>query len=215
MEPDSKLLGKRKAETRPIEHEGIEGEHVDKKIKKEYCLEKVISGAQVGVDQVGLQVAQKHGFLTGGTVPKRCLTAQGYKPELIAKYNLTELNHEIVNINVQYVKRSIQNVDDSDATLAFRFYASPGTDSTIRYCLYKRWGTKPRAVEVDYKPCLVISDVRPDNLEENVTKIKEFLKTHPIQTLNIAGHREDNKKDPRMCQNVEAVLDRVFLEIRK
>jgi len=40
-----------------------------------------------------------------------------------------------------YVMRSMRNVDDSDATIAFRLEPSIGTDKTLGYCLTKKVAT--------------------------------------------------------------------------
>ena len=100
------------------------------------------------------------------------------------------LSNTIVHSSVaqSYVARSQKNVDDSDGTLTFRLYASSGTDNTIGYCLTHRWRHVSRFdIETKHKPCLVITDFSD---YKNVSRIREFIKTHKIETLNVAGHRD-------------------------
>lgn len=88
-----------------------------------------------------------------------------------------------------YVLRSQKNVDDSDATLAFRLLASTGTDKTIGYCLTKKWKVVPKFdIETSYKPCLVITNMSDTT---NVLNIRNFIKNFNISTLNVAGHRDE------------------------
>jgi hypothetical protein len=120
----------------------------------------------------------------------------------VLSYHLN-VNH-LGNISVaqMYVSRSMKNVDDSDATLAFRLKESKGTDLTIGYCLTKKWKVVGNYnVPTRYKPCLVISDLSD---ESNSIKIKSFILSFDIRILNIAGHRDEVVHE--FSQKIKALL---------
>ena len=73
-------------------------------------LSKIISGGQTGADQAALDAAIELGIPHGGWIPKGRLTEAGPLPD---KYGLTEMT------NKDYLKRTKQNVLDSDATVIF------------------------------------------------------------------------------------------------
>jgi len=73
-------------------------------------LTKIISGGQTGADQAALDAAIEMGIPHGGWIPKGRLTEAGPLPE---KYNLQEMPSK------DYLKRTQQNVLDSDGTLFF------------------------------------------------------------------------------------------------
>lgn len=73
-------------------------------------LSKIISGGQTGADQAALDAAIELGIPQGGWIPKGRLTEAGTLPE---KYNLTEMPTKA------YLKRTRQNVLDSDGTVIF------------------------------------------------------------------------------------------------
>ena len=54
-----------------------------------YQLERVISGGQTGIDQLGLEVARSLGTPTGGVAPKGYLTESGPNSSLREWYGLT------------------------------------------------------------------------------------------------------------------------------
>lgn len=160
------------------------------------CLVKVISGGQWGADRAGLQAARIMSLETGGTAPPGFQTYQGPCPELGKVFGLRELDNGLrkCGIGEAYVRRSMANVDDSDATLVFRLRSSVGTDKTIAYCKTGRWGKDGPGIQADqteYRHCLVIRDLAPSALTSNVTTILKFLEAERIYTLNVAGHRDD------------------------
>jgi hypothetical protein len=110
-----------------------------------------------------------------------------------------------------YALRSQINVDDSDATVAFRTHASSGTDNTIGYALTGKWASVDMPADVDsweqtgQKPVLVII-----HMTDSAAKaLQAFLIRHEVETLNVAGHRMQNKQDPWQNQ-VEAFLLRAL-----
>jgi hypothetical protein len=101
-----------------------------------------------------------------------------------------------------YIARSQKNVDCSDGTLAFRLKASVGTDKTIGYCLTRRWKEVSRFdIETRHKPCLVITDLHDCH---NVTRIRQFIRQYKIETLNVAGHRDEVVEG--FSRDIKAVL---------
>lgn len=197
-------------------------EETDKEIPKKVKMEvvnptksfpiiKIISGGQTGADFGALEAAEFVGIETGGTAAQDYWTTDGKCPELGSRFHLKELVVEKktkISLSAMYIKRSMINVDDSDATIAFRLYSSPGTDKTIGYCLTKKWGIidnyaifgKPK-----YRPLLVIDDVSDEKKESNIQKIRSFIYDNNVKILNVCGHREDKKVGSKNFQ--KAVRD--------
>lgn len=149
---------------------------------------KIISGGQTGADQGALDAAKFLGIETGGTTTHGFITSNGKNPELGTKYNLKELDGNYMLLSTMYIKRSMLNVDNSDGTIAFRLYSSPGTDKTIGYCFTKTWKVCFNN-KTTYRPILIIDNL----LDKNITnKIKNFIIDNNIKILNICGHRDNN-----------------------
>src|SRR3990172_178021 len=148
-------------------------------------LKRVISGGQTGADLAALCAAKVCRIDTGGTAPRGFRTTLGSDYTLASRYNLIESS------SCSYVTRSKKNVDDSDATIAFRLRASPGTDKTVRYCATGRWQTRnlPTAdTGAPYRLCLVVTDLS-DELKV-VADIVAFVARIKPKTLNVCGHRD-------------------------
>ena len=155
-------------------------------------LTTIISGGQTGADMGALMAAKYLKLHTGGIAPVGFLTEAGPNLDLDKVYGLIELdtNGKKISRASMYTRRSILNVDNSDGTIAFRFRSSIGTDKTIGYCINKIW-RYPKNIEhgianTNYKPLLIIKDMRPDNDE----LIKSWLTQNNIVILNVCGHRE-------------------------
>jgi hypothetical protein len=157
-------------------------------------LTKVISGGQTGADMAGLRAAKRTGFETGGTAPPGFQTSAGKQRDVLQSYNLVAVS-TVGNIAAGYIKRSQMNVDAADATVVFRTKASAGTDKTIGYCIIGKWtnasappvGTsfwEPASV---HKPVLVIIEMN----KKSKTSLLSFLADHRVETLNVAGHKDD------------------------
>jgi hypothetical protein len=131
---------------------------------------KIISGAQTGADQGGLEAAESLGLPTGGFCPKQCITETGPRPELIKRFSLIELNSE------QYSYRTWENVRKGDITFIFGDLTG-GSKQTKEYCerLLKPW---------HHIPFEKSSHIIPGRL------IKFIIKTHHPEIINIAGNRE-------------------------
>lgn len=89
-------------------------------------LERVISGGQTGVDQLGLAVALALGFSTGGVAPKGFLTEYG-PDERLRGFGLIE------NATADHPARALANVTESDGTVIFGA-AWGGTLLTLLAC---------------------------------------------------------------------------------
>jgi predicted Rossmann-fold nucleotide-binding protein len=150
-------------------------------------LRRVVSGGQTGADQAGLRAARAAGIETGGWAPKGWATEDG-PAAWLADFGLTECP------TAGYPARTEANARDSDGTVWFGTTDSSGYKATIRAC--ERHG----------KTFLIVT--------EGVTKpsqIIEWMTTHRITVLNIAGNRES--KNPGLGMRVEAFLARLFAHI--
>jgi len=132
-------------------------------------LYKIISGAQTGADQGGLDAGKRFGLETGGQIPKGFLTETGPNPKLALDYGVTE------HASTQYPPRTLANVQNSDATIRFaNNFNSAGEICTLN------------AINQCDKPYLDIHIYRP--LEHEV--VVQWLKDHHVKVLNVAGNRE-------------------------
>ena len=184
---------------------------------------KVISGGQTGVDQLAIEVAYIVGLKTGGYAPDGFMTTKGKNPKLGSFYGLEELGNPKLKIGQQYVERSKKNVDISDATLAFRFHDSPGTNQTIAYCMTGNWNSKlshlPSEIKEEkhekfHRPVFVVDDEKllsDKNREHTRNCIIGFLQKYKVKTLNVAGHRDLERDVER---DLELLLYRVFCQIK-
>jgi hypothetical protein len=78
-------------------------------------LQKIISGAQTGVDRAALDAAISLDIEYSGWCPKGRLDETGKIPE---KYsNIKEISGEFENDQQNYNARTRKNIEDSDATL--------------------------------------------------------------------------------------------------
>lgn len=172
-------------------------------------LHKVISGGQVGVDMAALRAARYLGLETGGTAPPDYMTSDGPKHETLRAYGLKELGSP--GGAAGYIARSQRNVNDAQATIAFRSHSSAGTDKTIQFCINGRWRTPTLAMgDVDacvfaspgcHRPLLVVRRMTLATQEA----VRAFLRQHQVVTLNVAGHRKVDG-EPGWEDAVEAFL---------
>jgi hypothetical protein len=148
-------------------------------------LERVISGGQTGVDQAGWRAACAHGITTGGAMPKGYMTEEVPRPDFAALYGAVELP------TASYAERTRRNVEDSDATLWFGDWMSPGGKTTLDACRLRG------------KPFLIVYQgaTRPG-------EVRDWIVAKGIRTLNVAGNRES--KAPGIGDRVERFLAAVF-----
>jgi len=141
---------------------------------------KIISGGQIGADQIGLEVGKEIGLETGGTAPPGFQTSKGKKPKLLKEYGLVEGEAD----PKVYRKRTIQNIKDSDGTVLFGKETSPGSKLT-----------KNQSLEIG----------KPYIANPTVEELSSWLKENNIKTLNVAGNRAI-ANDPDAIANMKSVL---------
>lgn len=122
-------------------------------------LQRIISGGQTGIDQLGLEVARSLGIPTGGIAPKGYLTENGPDDRLRDVYGVTE------HPSASYPPRTRANVQQSDGTVLLGLI-SGGTKLTLDIC------------EKEGKPCLV---------NPTAEAFRTWLMDHKIKVLNVAG----------------------------
>ena len=133
------------------------------------ALQRIISGAQTGVDRGALDAAIYLLFPCGGWCPSGRLAEDGNIP---SNYPVTELDVG------SYRARTIRNVLDSDGTLVvYCTYLSGGTEQTMLHCIKRG------------KPYKLI-DAAEISLERATKLVLDFIAARKINTLNVAGPRE-------------------------
>jgi ribonuclease HI len=137
---------------------------------------KVISGAQTGVDRMGLEVAKAADIETGGTATPGFLTEQGYDVG-VTKFGVVAATPEeqatFGNENY-WTARTELNVINSDATLYIDVLGRKdkgGLGATRGYAAKHN------------KPFLLVNETA------NPNAIRQWLVDEKIETLNIAGNR--------------------------
>lgn len=165
--------------------------------REEVLLRKIISGGQTGADRAGLEAGRALGLETGGTAPKGFQTSAGKDRALATTFGLKELElPQGRSVAQQYVARSMKNVDDADATVAFRLHASIGTDKTIGYCKTGKWCDYTKLLmetAVPHRPLLIIYSLSEEERDLNIYRLQQFVQEHAVRVLNVAGHRADSK----------------------
>lgn len=142
-----------------------------KKMPVSHSIQRIVSGGQTGIDQLGLEVAKALGIPTGGMAPKGYLTESG--PDSILRYfGLTE--HE----SAEYPPRTRANIIGSDGTVVFGKLTG-GTKLTVASC------------EKEKKPYLT---------NPTVGQLHVWLIEKNIKTLNVAGSRASKLKPGEIDQ---------------
>ena len=129
---------------------------------------KITSGGQTGVDRAALDIALSLGVDCGGWCPAGRLDENGVIP---AHYPLEELP------GGGYLERTARNVGEADGTLIL--YSGSllgGTKATVDFCTAQG------------KPSLLI-DASEIDLEKAAVLVDEFVRSHQIAVLNVAGPR--------------------------
>lgn len=129
---------------------------------------KIISGGQTGIDRAALDVALSLGAGCGGWCPAGRLAEDGAIP---LSYPVQELP------DAGYVERTARNVADADGTLIIHpGLLQGGTKATAQFC---------REMS---KPSLLI-DAGATSIAEAVVQLQEFVHSHHVEILNVAGPR--------------------------
>jgi hypothetical protein len=148
---------------------------------------RLISGGQTGVDRAALDAALKMKVPCRGWCPKGRKAEDGIIPSL---YPLKETPSK------SYEERTEWNVRDSDGTLILNTgVLEGGTKFTFEMAF--KW----------MKPCLVINL----KTKRHPTDIYEWLQTHRIKNLNVAGPRES--KQPGIYKIASAFLSQFLAEL--
>lgn len=147
---------------------------------------KIVSGGQTGVDRAALDWAIRHGIPHGGWCPRGRIAEDGV---LDGCYALRETESK------GYRQRTRQNVVDSDATLILNIgVLSDGSLTTLRFA--ERLGRTCLVVQIDLEAAPAA-----------VGRVREWLSTHRVRALNIAGPRES--KRPGIYQATLSFLSRL------
>ena len=139
-------------------------------------LEKIVSGGQTGVDRGALDAALAAAFPCGGWCPEGREAEDGRIPD---RYPVSVLP------GADYVKRTRQNVIDSDATLVIHFgELTGGTLMTVEFC--ERYGKR-----------VLVLDGNVESPNVAASKAAAFVRSNKIRTLNVAGPRESGHAGAR------------------
>lgn len=149
--------------------------------------EKIVSGAQTGVDRAALDVAIMSGIPHSGWVPKGRLAEDGVISD---SYNVSE------TYSKRHHVRTKKNVLESDGTLVIaRGTPTGGTALTIKYAN-------------DLGKHLLCIDLEQWKEQEAAEAIQKWLTDNRIRILNVAGPRES--KSPGISRAVHFLLMRAF-----
>ena len=149
-------------------------------------LERIISGGQTGADRAALDFAITHSIPHGGWCPKGRRAEDGVIP---GQYVLQETPSR------DYRQRTEWNVRDSDATVIFTIGATLTGGSKLTAEFAARHG----------KPWLHLPEDAPG---DPAGRLHDFLATHAVKVLNVAGSRAS--KEPDVAKFVEGVLAQAF-----
>jgi len=157
-------------------------------------INKIISGGQTGADMGALIVAKEFGVETGGWMPPRFATEQGFHPEYAKLFGCQEHGAS------GFAPRTYANVRDSDGTIRLSInFETPGekcTRKAIRQ-YHKPW--------TDVK---LLAGIDESKMEEEQKRVAQWIKDNKIETLNVAGNRESSA--PGICKRVQKFLGGVF-----
>ena len=121
------------------------------------------------MDRAALDVALKHGIECGGWCPAGRLDEFGRIPD---QYPVQELQAG------GFTERTLQNVKDSDGTvIIFSGKLAGGTEQTVRFCVEQQ------------RPHQLI-DASKVSAENAAKLIADFVRTHKVDILNVAGPRQ-------------------------
>jgi predicted Rossmann-fold nucleotide-binding protein len=133
-------------------------------------MKRIVSGGQTGVDRAALDIALELGIPCGGWCPRGRRAEDGPIPE---NYPLAETPSQ------EYPERTEWNVRDADGTLILtRGKPDRGTALTVKLANRHR------------KPVFVVDLSAPAN--DEMEKIRTWLRRQSIAVLNVAGPRESS-----------------------
>lgn len=137
--------------------------------QRQFCVEKIVSGGQTGVDRAALDLARGLGIPHGGWCP---LGRKAEDGPLAECYLLRETP------SATYAQRTRWNVRDSGGTLLVtQGRPRGGTALTLT------------AAKKMHRPLLTV-DL---NSEHDPAKVRKWLAAQKISVLNVAGPRESER----------------------
>lgn len=147
-------------------------------------LKKIISGAQTGADQAGIDAAIDLGLPYGGYIPRDRRTEVG---PLSVKYeNMIEVG------STDYRVRTKLNINAAEGTVVFTYGPPTGGSSyTLRYAS----GRGRRVMHIDLKKV---------KSEEAMSSICDWVALYDIRSLNVAGSRKS--KAPTIYSAVYVII---------
>src|SRR5204862_6255637 len=126
----------------------------------------IVSGGQTGADRAALDFAIEHGIPHGGWCPKGRVAEDG---TIDPRYQLKETPSK------NYVQRTEWNARDSDGTVVFSIPAALTGGSEQTTDLARQ----------HHKPVLHLW--RDGGLSSPEQALRQFIRDHDIQLLNVAG----------------------------
>lgn len=148
---------------------------------------RIVSGGQTGADRGALDAALELGAECGGWCPQDRAAEDGGIP---ARYPLR------VSPGAGHAERTRHNVRDSDGTLVLKFAGRcDGTELSMRHA--EKLG----------RPLLIL-DGGCVGAKEAAARVREFIMSNGIETLNVAGPRASG--EPRAYTYAHAVIEAVL-----
>jgi len=162
--------------------------------------DKIISGGQTGADRAALDIAIKFRIPHGGWCPRGRMAEDGILPDHYLLNCPTDNDSDSHEPDI-YAERTKLNIRDSDGTLIFApsfpllADVSNGTRLTIA------------EAERSNKPRYIIDLSK----NQSVQIISDWIETHQIAVLNIAGPRES--QCPGIYRNTYRFLENFFANL--
>jgi len=159
---------------------------------------KIISGGQIGSDEIGLRIGKSLGIPTGGTAPPKFLTAKGSNYKLRDEYGLEELvrgtgidrSRGGHMQSLDYRERTILNIANSDGTIVVaNNWKSPGSLLTLKEARREGHGL------------LKSTDIKSKD------DVINWIINNEISTINIAGNRNVSDRHPAFKHIYEALKE--------
>ena len=148
---------------------------------------KIISGGQTGADRATLDFAIRHNIPYGGWIPKGRKAEDGRLPD---HYQLQKMP------TGEYLKRTEQNILDSDGTLIGSHGRLTGGSVLTR-----------EFAKTQMRPCIHV-DMEDTAMDDAAKQVKAWVERKHIQVLNVAGPR--TSKDPKIYDVTMSLLESVW-----
>ena len=154
-------------------------------------IRKIVSGGQTGADRAALDTAIKFNIDHGGWVPAGRRAEDGVLPPV---YHMEEMD------TVHYSRRTERNVREAQATVII-------SRGVLKGGSLLTW----KLAQMLKKPCCHLDLHDMDEFEAAVV-LQSFLRTHPVEILNVAGPRASH--EPGIYWSVKGILETlIFMEM--